>query len=82
MDLSYENARDINLALGQSVTTNGGWDRWDIAGGFFRLNYGFKDRYLLEVNGRYDGSSKFPSNERYAFFPSVSAGWRLSNESF
>lgn len=80
--LIYENARDINLALGQSVTTNGGWDRWDIAGGFFRLNYGFKDRYLLEVNGRYDGSSKFPSNERYAFFPSVSAGWRLSNESF
>jgi TonB-linked SusC/RagA family outer membrane protein len=80
--LIYEDARDINLALGQSVTTAGGWERWDIAGGFFRLNYGFKDRYLLEVNGRYDGSSKFPSDERYAFFPSVSAGWRLSNEAF
>lgn len=80
--LIYEDARDINLALGQSVTTAGGWERWDIAGGFFRLNYGFKDRYLVEVNGRYDGSSKFPSSERYAFFPSVSAGWRLSNEPF
>lgn len=80
--LIYENARDINLALGQSVTTFGGWDRWDIAGGFFRLNYGFRDRYLLEVDGRYDGSSKFPANERYAFFPSVSAGWRISNEAF
>lgn len=80
--LIYEDASDINLALGQSITTVGGWEQWDIAGGFFRLNYGFKDRYLVEVNGRYDGSSKFPANERYAFFPSVSAGWRLSNEAF
>ena len=80
--LIYEDARDINLALGQSITTVGGWEQWDIAGGFFRLNYGFNDRYLVEVNGRYDGSSKFPANERYAFFPSVSAGWRLSNEAF
>lgn len=80
--LINEDAQDINLALGQSIVTGGGWDRWSIAGGFFRLNYAFKDRYLVEVNGRYDGSSKFPSNERYAFFPSVSAGWRVSNESF
>ncbi|NCB09255.1 MAG: SusC/RagA family TonB-linked outer membrane protein, partial [Bacteroidia bacterium] len=49
---------------------------------FFRLNYGYKDRYLLEVNGRYDGSSKFPEDQQYAFFPSVSAGWRISEESF
>ncbi|MDF2191109.1 TonB-dependent receptor [Paraflavitalea sp. CAU 1676] len=80
--LINEDAQDINLALGQSIVTGGGWDRWTIAGGFFRLNYSFNDRYLLEVNGRYDGSSKFPSNERYAFFPSVSAGWRVSNENF
>lgn len=80
--LINEDAQDINLALGQSIVTGGGWDRWSIAGGFFRLNYGYKDRYLVEVNGRYDGSSKFPSNERYAFFPSVSAGWRVSNEAF
>ncbi|MBC3540609.1 SusC/RagA family TonB-linked outer membrane protein [Rufibacter sediminis] len=80
--LIFENAQDINLALGQSITTGGGWDKWNIAGGFFRLNYGFRERYLLEVNGRYDGSSKFPENERYAFFPSFSAGWRISNEPF
>ena len=54
----------------------------EILGGFSRLNYSYKDRYLLEVNARYDGSSKFPANQRYAFFPSVSAGWRLSKESF
>ena len=80
--LIYENVQDINLALGQSITTSGGWERWNIAGEFFRLNYSFADRYLVEVNGRYDGSSKFPSNQRYAFFPSVSAGWRVSNEKF
>lgn len=80
--LINQDARDINLALGQSITTNGGWERWNIAGGFYRLNYSFKDRYLLEINGRYDGSSKFPEDERYAFFPSFSAAWRLSKESF
>lgn len=80
--LIYENAQDLNLALGQSITTNGGAETWAIVGGFYRLNYGFKDRYLLELNGRYDGSSKFPTDQRYAFFPSVSAGWRVSNEPF
>lgn len=50
------------------------------AGMFFRLNYTFDERFLLEVNGRYDGSSKFPSSRQYAFFPSVSGGWRVSAE--
>ena len=80
--LIFEDAKDINLALGQSITTGGGYEQWAINGGFYRLNYAFKDRYLVELNGRYDGSSKFPSNQRYAFFPSVSAGWRLSKEPF
>jgi len=80
--LIYPDADNINLALGQSITTNGNWEQWAIVGGFYRLNYSFRDRYLVEFNGRYDGSSKFPANERYAFFPSVSAGWRVSNENF
>jgi hypothetical protein len=46
------------------------------------LNYSYKDRYLLEANGRYDGTSRFPSNDRFGFFPSVSVGWRISNEPF
>ncbi|MDJ1469643.1 SusC/RagA family TonB-linked outer membrane protein [Xanthocytophaga flava] len=75
-------ATDLNLALGQSITTSGGYDQWAVMGGFYRLNYGFKDKYLVEFNGRYDGSSKFPSSQRYAFFPSVSAGWRVSKEAF
>jgi TonB-linked SusC/RagA family outer membrane protein len=80
--LIYENANDLNLALGQSIQTGGGWQKWITVGGFYRFNYSFKDKYLVELNGRYDGSSRFPSNQRYGFFPSVSAGWRVSNESF
>ncbi|TFF36124.1 SusC/RagA family TonB-linked outer membrane protein [Mucilaginibacter psychrotolerans] len=78
----FEDATDLNLALGQAITTGGGYEQWAILGGFSRLNYSFKDRYLVEVNARYDGSSKFPSNQRYGFFPSVSAGWRINNEPF
>ncbi len=80
--LIFENANDISLALGESISTAGGWEQWAILGGFGRLNYSFKDRYLVEVNGRYDGSSKFPADQRYGFFPSVSAGWRISKEAF
>lgn len=80
--LIFEDAKDINLALGQSITTSGGRENWAIRGGFYRLNYSYKDRYLIETNGRYDGSSKFPESQRFAFFPSISAGWRINNESF
>lgn len=78
----FEDATDLNLALGQSITTGGGWEKWNILGGFSRLNYSYKDKYLVEINARYDGSSKFPSTQRFAFFPSVSGGWRLSKEAF
>lgn len=80
--LIYPDADNISLALGQSISTGGDWRQWDILGGFFRLNYSFRDRYLIEVNGRYDGSSKFPQDQQFGFFPSVSAGWRVSNEPF
>jgi TonB-linked SusC/RagA family outer membrane protein len=80
--LIYDNATDLNLALGQSILASGGYEQWAILGGFSRINYSYKDRYLLEVNGRYDGSSKFPTDQRYGFFPSVSAGWRVSKEAF
>jgi TonB-linked SusC/RagA family outer membrane protein len=78
----FEDAKDLNLALGQAIVTGGGYEQWAILGGFSRLNYSFKDRYLVEVNARYDGSSKFPSDQRYGFFPSVSAGWRINQEPF
>jgi TonB-linked SusC/RagA family outer membrane protein len=80
--LIFDDASDLNLALGQAINTGGGYEQWAILGGFSRLNYAFKDRYLVEVNARYDGSSKFPSTQRFGFFPSVSAGWKINKESF
>ena len=75
------NVDQLNLALGldnKSITSD--YSKWRTAGAFFRFNYNFAERYLLEINGRYDGSSKFPARQRWAFFPSVSAGWRVSQE--
>lgn len=48
----------------------------------FRANYDYASKYLLEFSGRYDGSWKFPPNHRWGFFPSASAGWRISEEAF
>lgn len=80
--LLLETAETINLALGESTTTSAGVTNWQIAGMFFRLNYGYKNRYLLEINGRYDGSSIFPTQQQWAFFPSISGGWKISEEPF
>lgn len=49
---------------------------------FGRINYNYKERYLFEVNGRYDGSSRFTPDARYLFFPSFSLGWRIAEEEF
>ena len=53
-----------------------------LIGTFFRLNYNYNQKYLLEVNGRYDGTSRFQPSSRYAFSPSFSAGWNIAEESF
>jgi len=72
-------------SIGQGVgvvTAGDNFKEYSIFGAFYRLNYSFKDRYLFEASGRYDGSSKFPKDNRFGFFPSFSAGWRISEESF
>ena len=63
-------------------TIQDAYEEYAIRSGFARLNYAFNDRYLLELNGRYDGSSKFPKDSRFGLFPSVSLGWRLGQEKF
>lgn len=52
------------------------------AGYFGRINYDYKGIYLLELNGRYDGSSRFPHTDQWAFFPSASIGYRFSEEAY
>ncbi len=61
---------------------NGGSSNVPSAGFVGRLNYDFANKYLLEVSGRYDGSYKFSQERRWALFPAVSIGWRLSEEDF
>jgi TonB-linked SusC/RagA family outer membrane protein len=61
---------------------SGAESQWGLRSYFGRINYDYQDKYLLEANGRYDGSSRFLGDKRYSFFPSFSAGWRLSQEAF
>lgn len=79
--LLSENLNDLNLGSGDA-SVSGGASEWALLGLFYRANYDYKGKYLLELNGRYDGTSRFPAKSRFGFFPSVSAGWRLSEEPF
>lgn len=80
-DLLSETLNDLNLVIGEKQF-NGGADEWTVRGGFYRLNYDYEGKYLFETSGRYDGTSRFPKSSRFGFFPSFSAGWRLSEETF
>jgi TonB-linked SusC/RagA family outer membrane protein len=64
------------------VTNTDNYSEYSSRSGFYRLNYNYKNKYLFETNGRYDGSSKFPTDSRFGFFPSVSAGWQMGKEGF
>lgn len=55
---------------------------WSSLGIFGRVNYSYADRYMAEINLRYDGASRFPSNQRWAMFPSFSLGWNVAQEKF
>lgn len=70
-------------ATGQIVTSvSGGQNQYVLQGIFGRVNYDYKGKYLVEVSGRYDGSSRFARGSRWGWFPSGSIGWRISEESF
>ena len=75
------NLPEFSLATGDQ-TVYGAHNEWGTAGWFGRINYDYKGVWLLELNGRYDGSSKFPSSDRWAFFPSGSLGYRFSEEPY
>lgn len=58
------------------------YDKWQMNSYFLRLAYNYDNTYMATVTGRYDGSSKFGKDNKYAFFPSVGLGWLASNEKF
>jgi len=80
-DLLSETLNDLSLGTGVQQVS-GGSSSYALRGTFFRLNYDYMGKYLFETNGRYDGTSRFPKNRRFGFFPSFSGGWRVSEENF
>ena len=69
-------------AAGEPTAVNGSISDQVIVGYFGRINYDYKQKYLLSINARYDGASNLGANYRWGLFPGVSAGWNLHNENF
>lgn len=78
--LSFNNP-GLDVASG-TKTTGEKRNAWATRGFFARLNYDFEGKYLLELNGRYDGSSRFAKDDRWGFFPSISVGYNIAHEDF
>lgn len=81
-DRIHPSLSEINAALQDIQSTGGSSDAEGLRSLIGRINYTAFDRYLLEANFRYDGSSKFLPGSQYGFFPSVAVGWRFMEESF
>ncbi len=76
----YPTKPSFTLMDGEYHSTTSGGHTWGLVGAFARANYSYDGRYLVEASARYDGSSKFPTNSQWGFFPSASIGWRISEE--
>lgn len=72
---------NVSMGTGDKVVTDKRFS-WATMGFFGRINYDYKGKYLLELDGRYDGSSRFAADHRWGFFPSASAGWNIHKEGF
>ncbi|WP_343702335.1 TonB-dependent receptor [Chitinophaga sp.] len=81
-NLTYEGFLWNNLTQGTPGSPGSGYSKWAIFSLVGRVNYGYKDRYLLSAAIRRDGSSKFVGSNKFSYFPSFSAGWVVSEEPF
>ena len=80
-DLLSKELASMSIATGETVTTQE-INAFRTLGYFGRLNYDYMGKYLVEASGRWDGTSRFASHDRWGFFPSASFGWRVSDEKF
>lgn len=80
--LMTDDLDDFDLATGETYKITGGKTAYRTLGFFGRINYDYDGKYLLELSGRADGSSRFREGHRWGFFPSGSLGWRVSQENF
>lgn len=78
----FPNLDELNAGAQVNWSNSGTSTAWSLQSYFGRLNYSFRDKYLVEANFRADGSSRFAKGNRFGYFPSVSLGWVVSNESF
>jgi TonB-linked SusC/RagA family outer membrane protein len=81
-ELPNNELKEINLGSTNRQSNAGTGNEWSLGSYFGRINYSILNKYLFEANARIDGSSRFPSDNRYGIFPSFSAGWRISEEDF
>jgi TonB-linked SusC/RagA family outer membrane protein len=77
-----DDLKELNAGSSLNQATGGTANEWAIQSLFGRINYDFRGKYLMEANARYDGTSRIAPDTRWGFFPSLSAGWRLSEEAF
>jgi TonB-linked SusC/RagA family outer membrane protein len=80
----FPSSNDLQeMSVGNVMNAISGTSAKDVLLSYFgRMQYAYQDKYLFEMNGRFDGSSRFADGYRWGFFPSFSAGWRISEESF
>lgn len=76
------NLHELDAGTAAIQTANGSTTEWGLQSFFGRINYNFKEKYLVEANVRYDGTSRIEEKERWGFFPSFSAAWRVTEENF
>ena len=74
--------KELNSGSSVGITNGGSANEWALRGYFGRIGYDYNGKYLIEANARYDGTSRVAEANRWGFFPSVSAGWRMSEEGF
>lgn len=82
-DLPYEQQQFYNLGTANEITSiSSGLTEWSLSSFMARVNYGFKDKYLITLTGRYDGSSRLAPGNKWDFFPSAAFAWNASDEKF
>lgn len=77
-----DNLKELDAGSALNQSTSGTATEWAIQSLFGRITYDFRSKYLFEANARYDGTSRIAPDTRWGFFPSLSAAWRISEESF
>src|SRR5437899_7777571 len=81
-DFLNQDVWGLGLGSSANMSNNGGGEHWTLRSGFSRLSYMFKNKYMLDANLRWDGSSRFAPGHRWGFFPGVAVAWRVSEGPF